>query len=158
MDGQLPDIGNTITNNILHSTYLEIQSFCRSAVVGYFRTFPYRVALFLWIRIGLYIVGKIRFNRMNDVGQVLNYNFNRTNPQWRRQCTIIITQKNTCLTSGSTNITQFFLLVMCELKLAQLKSANTLSMNPSIGGEGRVCMIAKWWDLGWNLAFCKRSD
>jgi len=81
MDGQLPDIGNTITNNILHSTYLEIQSFCRSAVVGYFRTFPYRVALFLWIRIGLYIVGKIRFNRMNDVGQVLNYDFNRTNPQ-----------------------------------------------------------------------------
>jgi len=27
---------------------------------------------------------------------------------------------------------------MCELKIAQLKRANTLSTNPSIGGEGRV--------------------
>ena len=26
--------------------------------IGYFRAFPYRVALFPWIRIGLYIVGK----------------------------------------------------------------------------------------------------
>ena len=35
-----------------------------------------------------------------------------------------------CLTSGSTNITKFFLQVMCELKKAQLKRANTLSTNP----------------------------
>jgi len=27
-------------------------------------------------------------------------------------------------------------------KIAQLNRANTLSMNPSIGGEGRVCTIA----------------
>ena len=49
MDWQLPDIVKTITNTILlssrsayavRSTYLEIQSFCRSAVVGYFRAFP----------------------------------------------------------------------------------------------------------------------
>ena len=48
-----------------------------------------------------------------------------------------------CLTSGSTNITKHFLQVMCELKLAQLKRANMLSTNPNIGGEGRVCTIAK---------------
>ena len=46
---------------------------------------------------------------------------------------------------------------MCELKITQLKSANTLSLNSSIGGEGRVCTIAKW-DLGWNPAFCERSE
>jgi len=51
--------------------------------------------------------------------------------------------ENTCLTSGSTNITKFFLQVMCELKLTQLKRANTLSTNPSIGVEDRVCTIAK---------------
>ena len=33
---------------------------------------------------------------------------------------------------------------MCELKIAQLKHANTLSTNPSIGGEGWVGTIAKW--------------
>ena len=27
--------------------------------IGYFRAFPYRVALFPWIRIALYIVGKL---------------------------------------------------------------------------------------------------
>ena len=52
-------------------------------------------------------------------------------------------QKKMCLTSGSTNITIFFLQVMCELKIAQLKRANTVSTNPRIGGEGRVCTIAK---------------
>ena len=31
---------------------------------------------------------------------------------------------------------------MCELKI-QLKCANILSTNPSIGGEGRICTIAK---------------
>ena len=41
--------------------------------------------------------------------------------QWRRRCKIIITQKSTCLTSGSTHITNFFLQVMCELKIAQSK-------------------------------------
>jgi len=46
---------------------------------------------------------------------------------------------------------------MSELKIAQLKLAHTLSTNSSIGGEGRVCTIAKW-DLGWNPAFCKRSE
>jgi len=51
--------------------------------------------------------------------------------------------ENTCLTSGSTNITNCFHQVMCELKIAQLKLANTLSTNPSISGEGRVCTIAK---------------
>ena len=61
------------------------------AVVGYFRAFPYHVALF--------------------------------------PC--------------STNITKFFLKVMGELKIAQLKCANTLLTNMSIGGEGQVCMIAK---------------
>jgi len=66
--------------------------------------------------------------------------------------------KNACLTSGSTNITKFFLQVMLELKIAQLKRANTLSTNPSIGGEGWVCTIAKWSDLGWNPAFCERSE
>jgi len=30
---------------------------------------------------------------------------------------------------------------MCELKIAQLKRANTLSTNPSVGGEGRVFTI-----------------
>ena len=44
------------------------------------RLFPYRVALFPWIRIGSYIVGKIRFNSMNNI---LNDYFHRTNPQWR---------------------------------------------------------------------------
>ena len=106
MDWQLPDIGKTITNNILHSS-LSV-SFCRSAVVGYFRASPYRVALFPFL-IGLYVVGKNRFNSMNHVGHVLNDYFNRTNPQWRRRCKIMITQKNTCLTSGSTNITKCFL-------------------------------------------------
>ena len=71
---------------------------------------------------------------------------------------IIITLKNTCLTSGSTNITKFFLQVMFELKIAQLKRGNTLSTNQSIGREGRICMIAKLWDLGWNPAFCERSE
>jgi len=47
---------------------------------------------------------------------------------------------------------------MCELKIAQLKRTYTLSTNPSIGREGRVCMITKWWDLGWNPAFCERSE
>jgi len=36
-----------------------------------------------------------------------------------------ITQKNTRLTGDSTNITKFFLHVMFELKIAQLKRANT---------------------------------
>ena len=44
-----------------------------------------------------------------------------------------------CLTSSSTK--SFFLQVICELKKAQLKRANTLSTNPSIGGEDRVCVI-----------------
>jgi len=57
----------------------------------------------------LYIVEKIRFNSMNHVGRVLNEYFNRTNPQLRQRCKIIITQKNTCLTSGSTNKTKSFL-------------------------------------------------
>jgi len=106
MDWQLPDFGKTITNNILPSSlsayavnmYRDLHSFCRSAVVGYFRAFPYRVALFPWIRIGLYVVGNVRFNNMNYVGHVSNEYFNRTNPQWRRRCKIVITQKNTCLT------------------------------------------------------------
>jgi len=105
MDWQLPDIGKTITNDILPSSLIARtqyesgdKSFCRSAVVGYFRPFPYRVALFPWIHVGLYIVGTIRFNSMNHVGHVLNYYFNRTNPQWRRRCKTIM-----CLTSGSTN-------------------------------------------------------
>jgi len=84
---------------------------------------------------------------MNHVGHILNDYYNRTNFQCRRRCKIIITQKNTYLTnsntSGSTNITQFFLQVMGELKIAQLKHANIVSTNLSIGGEGRVCMIAK---------------
>ena len=113
-------------------------------LIGGSRLLPYRT-LFPWIRIGLYIVRKIRFNSMNHVGHVLYDYFNRTNPQWRRRCKIIITQKNTCLTSGSKNITKFFPQVMCELKIAQLKHANTLSTKPSIGGEVRVCTIAKWW-------------
>ena len=62
---------------------------------------------------------------MNHVGHDLNDYFNRTNPQWRPRCKIIITQKNTCLASGSTNITKFFFQVMCVLKTAQLKRANT---------------------------------
>ena len=41
----------------------------------------------------------------------------------------------TTQTSGRTNITKFFLQVMCELKIAQLKRANTLSTIPSIGVE-----------------------
>ena len=107
MDWQFPDIGKTITNNILPSSlseyavymYREIHSFCRSAVVGYFRTFPYRVALLLWILIGLYmhVVGTVRLNNMNHVGHVSNDYFNRTNPQWRRRCNIIITQKTRAL-------------------------------------------------------------
>jgi len=47
---------------------------------------------------------------------------------------------------------------MCELKIAQLKRTNTLLTNLSIGGEGQVCTIAKWWDLGWNPACCERSE
>ena len=62
------------------------------------------------------------------------------------------------LTSGRTNITKFFLQPMFELKIAQLKRANTLSTNPSIGGEGRFCTITKLWDLGWNPAFYERSE
>jgi len=46
---------------------------------------------------------------------------------------------------------------MCESKIAQLNSANKPT-NPSIGGEGQVCTIAKWCDLGWNPAFCERSE
>ena len=42
-----------------------------------------------------------------------------------------------------TKITNFFLQVMCESKISQLKRVNTLSTNPSIDGEGRVCSIAK---------------
>ena len=63
---------------------------------------------------------------MNHVGHVLNDYFNRTNLQWRRRCKIIITQKNTCLTSVSTKITTSFFQVMCELKIAQLKRGNVL--------------------------------
>jgi len=47
---------------------------------------------------------------------------------------------------------------MFELKIEQLKRANTLSTTPSSGGEGRVCTIDKWWDLGWNPAFCEHSE
>ena len=85
MDWQLSNIGEMITNDILPS------SLSTYAVVGYFRAFLYHVALFPWINIGLYIVGKVRFNSMNHVGHVLNDYFNRTNPQWRRRCKIIIT-------------------------------------------------------------------
>ena len=89
----------------------------------------------------IYIVGKNKSNSMNHVGHVLNEYFNRTNPQWRRQCESIITLKDTCLIRGSTNITKFFLQVMCELKKAQLKRANTLSTNPSIGGGGEFVRL-----------------
>ena len=41
-------VGKMITKNILLSAYA-VQSFCRSAVVGYFRAFPYCVALFPWM-------------------------------------------------------------------------------------------------------------
>ena len=66
--------------------------------------FMYCVALFPLIGIGLYTVGKIRFNSMNHVGHVLNDYFNRTNPQWRQRCKIITTQKNSCLTSGTLRL------------------------------------------------------
>jgi len=62
---------------------------------------------------------------MNHVGHVLNDYFNRTNPYWRRRFKIIITQKNTFLTtitSGSTNITTFFLQVMSELKYLRIRA------------------------------------
>ena len=73
---------------------------------------------------------------MNHVGNILLLLFQPTRPS-RRRCKIIITQKNTCLTSSSsTNITN-------------------LSTNPSIGGEGRVCTIAKWWDLELILCFAR---
>ena len=96
MDWQLPDIDKTITNNILPgslSAYaVRIGKYILS--IGGSRLFPYRVALFPWIRIGLYIVRKIRFNNMNQVGHVLKVYFNRTNPQLRRQCKIITRQIN----------------------------------------------------------------
>ena len=38
----------------------------------------------------------------------------------------------------------FFLQVMCELKIEQIKRANTLFTNSSIGGKGRVCTITKY--------------
>ena len=103
-------------------------------LIGSSRLFPYCVALFPWIRIGLYIVRKNRFNSMNHVGHILNEYFNQTSPRWRRRCKIIIIQKNTCGTSGSTNITKKIHQVMCELKIAQLKRVNTLSTHLSIGG------------------------
>ena len=127
MDWQLPDIGKTITNNILPSSL---------------STYAVRIGRYSHSVDLLYSKGII-FNSMNHVGHVLNDYFNRTNPHWRRRCKIIITQKNMCLTSGSTNIMKFFLQVMSELKIAQLKLAHTLSTNSSIGGEGRVCTIAK---------------
>jgi len=99
-------------------------------LIGASRLFPFHVALFPWIHIGLYIVGKIKFKSMNRVGQILNNHFNQTNTQWRRRCKIMITQKTRAL-------------LVVVLKLTQLKRANTLSTNPSIGGEGRVCTIAK---------------
>jgi len=117
MDWQLPDIGKTTANNTLPSSLSEhaVRIMRYSHLVGYFRAFPYRVVLFPWIRIGLYIVGTIRFNSTNHVGHLLNDYSNQTNPQCRRRCKIIITQKKTCLISGSTNITKYFLQVMCEL-------------------------------------------
>jgi len=97
MAWQLPDIRKTITNNILPSSLsayaVRIGRYShsvdrRQSVISV--KIPYRVALFPWIRIGLYIlVGKNRFNSMNHVCHVLNYYFNPTNPQWRRRCKII---------------------------------------------------------------------
>jgi len=41
-----------------------------------------------------------------------------------------MTQKNTCLTSDSKNINEvFFLQLICELKIARLKRANTLVLH-----------------------------
>ena len=70
--GNSPVSGKTITNNIFYPAALartqyisEIQSICWSTFGGYFRAFPYCMSLFPWIRIGLYILRKIRFNSMN---------------------------------------------------------------------------------------------
>ena len=95
MDWQLPDIGKTMTNNILPSSLsaYAVRILCRLAVFGYFRI----VSRYYHGYALVCIVGKNRFNNMNHVGHVLNDYFNRTNPQWRCGCKIIITQTNTCL-------------------------------------------------------------
>ena len=77
--------------------------------------------------------------------------------RWPRNNGVRVIYDRVIMESQCTNITNFFLQVMREFKIAQWKRANTLFTNPSIGGEGRVCAIAKWWDLGRNPAFCKRS-
>ena len=96
---------------------------------------------FCIVYIGLYIYS--RFDSINHVGHVLNDYFNRSNPHWRRRCKIIITQKNMCLTSGSTHITKLFLQVMCELRLAQLKRAKTLSTNERGGPSLYDCQMMR---------------
>jgi len=64
-------------------------SFSRSAVVGYYRAFPYLVIpidthWFIYSRCfsnHQTYIGKNRFNSMNHVGHVLNDYFNRSNPR-----------------------------------------------------------------------------
>ena len=61
MNWQLPDIGKTLTNNILPNSLRASQYVSGDTVIlsiggsRSFPVFPYRVALFPWIRIGLYI-------------------------------------------------------------------------------------------------------
>jgi len=54
------------------------------------------------------------------------------------RCKIIIPQKNTCLASGSTNIMK--VMIMCELKIAQLKPYLRIR---EFGGEGQMYTLAK---------------
>jgi len=49
-----------------------------------------------------------RKHSIQQRGHVLNDYFNRTNLNGDDVTKNIITQKNTCLTSGGTNITKFF--------------------------------------------------
>ena len=146
----MDDIGKTITNTILPISLRALQSFCRAAVVGHFRVFPYRVALFPWIRIGLYIVGKNKFKRL----------FQPNQPQRRRRCKIIITRKTRALLVVVQTYRSFFSRYYVWIKDSKVKAslaylplplhyryqtnlkiAKTLFTNPSIGGEGYIVRL-----------------
>ena len=59
MDWQLPDISKMITNNIFPSSLRAYAVRIGILSIGSSRLFPYCVALFPWIRNGLYINSKI---------------------------------------------------------------------------------------------------
>ena len=88
MDWQLPDIGKTITNNILPSSLSRMQYLLRDTVILSVISMHFRIVSRFSHGYALGCIQSEKIdepnkNSMNHVGHVLNDYFNRSSPQWR---------------------------------------------------------------------------